>query len=208
MEFRPGSTMLKPVFRAALPAILLGACGLPLAHADIYTWTDDSGRMNLSNLTPPEGVKVTRVVHESAPKTAPRDEPARDALREAEVQVLAERVRQLQYEVELAKRPVPQQVEYRVVPPPPIIQYFSPPEAQYAAAAPPVYSGCDFGFDCGFGWGSGFYPANFVALGSVPYRRGHPIRGNGPFVPRPHVPGGGHTAPWSPIVAPGAGHGH
>ena len=164
MEFRPGSTMLKPVFRAALPAILLGACWLPLAHADIYTWTDDSGRMNLSNLTPPEGVKVTRVVHESAPKTAPRDEPARDALREAEVQVLAERVRQLQYEVELAKRPVPQQVEYRVVPPPPIIQYFSPPEAQYAAAAPPVYSGCDFGFDCGFGWGSGFYPANFVAL--------------------------------------------
>src|SRR6185369_4471549 len=111
------------LLRKGLPALLAFACGLPVAHAEIYTWTDESGRVNLSNLTPPTGVKVTRVVRESAPKVAsatPREEVARDTLRDAEVQVLAERVRQLQYEVELAKRPVPQPVEYRGPPAPPI----------------------------------------------------------------------------------------
>ena len=62
--------MLKPLVRGALTAMLagtlFGAFALPLAHADIYTWTDETGRVNLSNLTPPEGVKVTRVVQESA----------------------------------------------------------------------------------------------------------------------------------------------
>jgi len=126
------------LLRTALPALLALACGLPVAHADIYTWTDASGRVNVSNLKPPDGVKVTRVVHESAPKAAPvtpRQEVARDTLRDAEVQVLAERVRQLQYEVELAKRPAPQPVEYRGPPAPPIIQYFAQPEVQYVAAS-------------------------------------------------------------------------
>ena len=196
------------LLRKALLSLLAFACALPVVHADIYTWTDDTGRVNLSNLTPPEGVKVTRVVRESAPKAAPREEPARDALRDAEVQALAERVRQLQYEVELAKRPVPQQVEYRPMPAPPIIQYFAPPEPQYVAAAPPAYGGCDFGFDCALGWGSGFYPASFVVWGSPQNRRGHPGRGGGPIAPKPHFPGGGHTAPWSPIIPPGGGRGH
>ncbi|MET0682393.1 MAG: DUF4124 domain-containing protein [Casimicrobiaceae bacterium] len=197
------------LLRKALPALLAFACGLPLAHADIYTWTDESGRVNLSNLTPPEGVKVTRVVRESAPKVAPpREEAARDALRDAEVQVLAERVRQLQHEVELAKRPAPQPVEYRVMPAPPIIQYFPPPEVQYVAAAPPQYGGCDFGFDCGFGWSPGFYPANFVVLDKTHNRRGHPGRGGGHIAPRQHSPTGGHTAPWAPINPPRGGRGH
>jgi len=199
----------------ALPALLAFACGLPVAHAEIYTWTDASGRVNLSNLTPPDGVKVTRVVHESAPKAAPvtpRQEVARDTLRDAEVQVLAERVRQLQYEVELAKRPAPQPVEYRGPPAPPIIQYFAQPEVQYVAAPTPEYSGyggCDFGFDCALGWGSGYYPGGFVVVNSVPNRRGHPGRGGGGAIaPKPHFPGGGHTAPWSPIQVPGTGRGH
>ena len=46
--------------RKALPALLAFACGLPVAHADIYTWTDESGRVNISNLTPPDGARVTR----------------------------------------------------------------------------------------------------------------------------------------------------
>jgi len=199
------------LLRKGLPALLAFACGLPVAHAEIYTWTDESGRVNLSNLTPPAGVKVTRVVRESAPKVAsatPREEVARDTLRDAEVQVLAERVRQLQYEVELAKRPVPQPVEYRGPPAPPIIQYFAQPEVQYAAAAPPVYNGCDFGFDCALGWGSGYYPGSFVVLNSGQNRRGHPGHGGGPIAPKPHFPGGGHTAPWSPIQVPGTGRGH
>ena len=200
--------MLKPLLRAALPAVLLGACGLPLAHAEIYTWTDEFGRVNISNLTPPDGVRVTRVMHEDKAAIAAREtarEAAREALREAEVRALAERVRQLQSEVELAKRSAPPQVESRVVPAPPIIQYFAPPEPQYAAA-PPVYAGCDFGFDCGLGFGSGFYPYNYVVWGSP--RRNHPGRGDGrPHGPKQHVPGGGHTAPWSPISMPGTGRG-
>jgi hypothetical protein len=203
--------MLKPFLRAALPAMLLGACGLPLAHAEIFTWTDEFGRVNISNLTPPDGVRVTRVMHEDKAAIAAREtarEAARESLREAEVRALAERVRQLQYEVELAKRPAPQQVESRVIPAPPIIQYFAPPEPQYVAAAPPVYGGCDFGFDCGLGWGSGYYPGNFVVLSSVQHRRGHPVRGGRPIAPKPHFPGGGHTAPWSPIQVPGSGRRH
>jgi hypothetical protein len=209
-RLRPGSTMLKPFLRTVLPAMLIGACGLPVAHADIYTWTDESGRINISNLTPPDGARVTKVMRENKAVTAAldtaREAAVRESLREAEVRALAERVRQLQNEVEAAKRTVPQQVEYRVPPAPQIIQYFPPPEPQYAAA-PPVYGGCDFGFDCGFGWGSGFYPGGYVVVGSVHNRRGHPGRGGGP-VPKPHFPGGGHTAPWSPIQLPGTGRGH
>lgn len=194
---------------ALLPAVLAGACALPLAHADIYTWTDDSGRVNLSNLTPPEGANATRVVQESVPKAASRNEAARDALRDAEVQVLAERVRQLQYEVELAKRPLPQQVEYRAIPAPPIIQYFAPPEVQYAVAAPPMSGGCDFGYmDCGLGWGPGFYPVSYVMAGLPQYRGGHTVRGDGSRWPRQPFPGSGHTAPWAPIYGPGRGRGH
>jgi hypothetical protein len=191
---------------------------LPLAHASIYTWTDESGRVNISNLAPPEGVKVTRVVEETIPKVvAPRVEPPSEALRDAEVRLLAERVRQLQDEVDNAKRPAPRDVEYRMIPAPPappVIQYIQAPPVQYAAPQP-AYDTCGFGFDsldCGFGWGSGFYPANFIVLNSGPFRRGFPGRGDNAIGPRPPMPmpihGGGATAPWSPIVMHGGGRGH
>lgn len=210
--------MLKPLVRGALPVMLAGACALPIAHADIYTWTDETGRVNLSNVTPPEGVKITRVVKETAPRVAPpREEPAPDALREAEVRVLAERVRQLQDEVEAAKRTALREAEYRPMPAPPVIQYIQapqyiqPPPVQYAAAPTPVGSGCGFGWDyadCGFGWWPGFYPAGYVVVNSAFNRRGHPGRGDDRVVPQP-LPshGGGRTAPWMPIVLPG-GRGH
>ena len=136
--------MLKPFLRAALPAILLGACALPLAHADIYTWTDETGRVNISNLTPPDGARVTRVMHEDKAVIAALDtarEAAREALREAEVRALAERVRQLQNEVELAKRRRRSRSSIEALPAPPIVQYIPPPEASISAAAPPVYTG-------------------------------------------------------------------
>ena len=97
--------MPKPLLRRALPALIAGACALPLAHADIYTWTDDKGRVNISNVEPPAGAHVTSVLRESKEMKA-ANEAARAAalerLREAEVQALAERVRQLQAEVEAA----------------------------------------------------------------------------------------------------------
>jgi hypothetical protein len=213
--------MLKPLVRGALPAMLAGACALPLAHADIYTWTDESGRVNMSNLTPPEGVKVTRVVQESVPKVKvapPREEPGPDALRDAEVRLLAERVRQLQDEVEAAKRQALREAEYRAIPAPPVIQYIQapqyvqPPSVQYAAAPTPAGGNCGFGFDyadCGFGWWPGFYPASYVVVSAAPFRRSHPGRGDNPAGPRPvPIHGGGHVAPWMPIVAPGTGRAH
>ena len=90
--------MLTRLLRATLPAVLAGTVGLQPAHADIYTWVDASGGINLSNLAPPEGVRITNVIVASAPKTTTRDD-ARDAARDAEVQVLTRRVRQLEDEV-------------------------------------------------------------------------------------------------------------
>jgi len=61
---------------------------------------DASGGINVSNLAPPEGVRITNVIVASAPKTMPRDDAAREAARDAKVQALAERVRQLENQVE------------------------------------------------------------------------------------------------------------
>jgi hypothetical protein len=79
-----------------LPAVLVGTFGLQPAHADVYTWVDASGGVTVSNLAPPEGVRVTNVIHASAPKTTIRDDDAHDAARAAEAQALGARVRQLE----------------------------------------------------------------------------------------------------------------
>lgn len=184
------------LLRAALPVILAGTVGLQLARADIYTWTDASGRVNVSNLAPPEGVRVTHVVHENAPTVVPRSDPARDAARDAEVQALAERVRQLQYEVDVARRQMPPQVEYRAVAPPPAMPYgmdVASPLLQYAVTtAQPAYGGCDVTWmDCGFGWGQGIYPAGVVVSRTPSFRRFYPMYG------------GRHFPAQQPIRAPG-----
>jgi Domain of unknown function (DUF4124) len=88
--------MLTRLLRATLPAVLAGTFGLQPAHADLYTWVDASGGVNVSNLAPPEGVRITNVT--PASPTATRD--AREAARDAEVQTLTKRVRQLEDEVE------------------------------------------------------------------------------------------------------------
>ena len=95
------------LLRASLLAILAGTFGLQPAYADIYTWVDASGVVNVSNLAPPENVRVTNVIHASAPKITTRDDANRDAARHAEVQALTERVRQLENEVALARSKAP-----------------------------------------------------------------------------------------------------
>ena len=55
--------MLIGLVRLSLPAALAGALCVQPAQADIYTWVDASGTINVSNLAPPDGVSVTRVVH-------------------------------------------------------------------------------------------------------------------------------------------------
>jgi hypothetical protein len=199
--------MLAPALRLALAAALAGTLGLRSAHADIYTWVDASGSINVSNLTPPDDVRVIKVTHESA-RPAASDEGAGDA---ASRQALAERVRQLEREVELSRRPVPPPADYAPapayapMPAPPTVQYnvqyiveAPQPPMQYAANDyPPAYSnGCDSTWaNCGFGWNPGFYPSSFVVLQQPNFRRVRPSPHGRPFVP--------HTAPiLPPLIGP------
>jgi len=214
--------MRKPLLRSMLPvpvaALLAGVCALTSAHADIYTWTDDKGRVNISNLEPPEGVRVTSVLRESkamkeaneAARQAAR-EREKEALREAEVRALAERVRQLQAEVEVAKRPPPVAVAQA----PQFFSYsgeWATPTVQYNVVnVSPIQdgvvgangAGCYSGWpDCQFGWYPGYYPAYYPA--NVFPRDRHLRRD--PF-PRPTPHMRGPVAPWSPVPVPGSGRG-
>ena len=98
------------MLRLALAVIFGFAAGSELARADVYTWTDAKGIVNVSNLAPPEGARVDKVVQDVARAVAPPSVPAPpsiDPLAQAEVQVLATRVRQLEYEIDFAKRQAP-----------------------------------------------------------------------------------------------------
>jgi hypothetical protein len=183
--------MLIRLLWAAVPAVLACAFGSQLAHADIYTWVDASGGINVSNLAPPDGVRVTNVIHASEPKITTREDT-----RQVEMQALAERVRLLEDELELARRQAPPPVEYRAFPAPRPMQYPvdpEPPPLQYSvAAAQPMNSGCDLGWtDCGFWWGSSIYPASVVVLRAPGFRRFNPIHG------------GRHVVAQHPMRAPG-----
>ena len=180
--------MLIRVLRAALPIALGGTFGLQHARADIYTWVDASGSINVSNLAPPDGVRVTSIMRASAP-AATGDETARDAARQAKA--LEDRVRQLENEVELARREVPPPVEYRPILVPPIVQYIVEPPpvfVQYAVnEPPPANSWCDASLNCGLGWAPGFYPVSVVVLRAptFPHFRpapgGHNVGGHAPM---------------------------
>src|SRR5437763_13179796 len=106
------------------------------ARAEVYTWVDASGTVNVSNLAPPSGVHVTNVVHEIAQATAARVDAAREAARAAEVQTLSDRVRQLEDEAEFARRQAPPPLAYQPLQPPPVTYIVTPPAPpmQYAAA--------------------------------------------------------------------------
>jgi len=88
--------MLTRLLQATLAAVVAATFGLRPAHADLYTWVDASGGVNVSNLAPPDGVRITNVI--PASPTATHD--AREAARDAEVQALTKRVRQLEGQVE------------------------------------------------------------------------------------------------------------
>ncbi len=170
------------VLCAVLPAILIGSIGPQVAHADIYTWVDASGSINVSNLTPPEGAHVLKVVHESAAQVA---SPA-DAARQADVQALAQRVLQLEGELAAVQYTPPAAPPYIVMQAPPVVQYFidvAPPQVQYNSAGQP---GCDPGWgDCGNWWNTGFYPAGVVFVQTPTFRRFPPVRGGRQFAGQP-----------------------
>jgi hypothetical protein len=167
-----------------LPIALGGTFGLQHAHADIYTWVDASGSINVSNLAPPDGVRVTSIMRASAPAVT-GDETARDAARQAKTQALEDRVRQLENEVELSRREVPPPAEYRPVPVPPVVQYIVEPPpvfVQYAVGAPPSANNwCDASLNCGFAWAPGFYPVSVVVLRVPTFQHFRPAPGGRNF---------------------------
>src|SRR5437868_15025702 len=95
------------IWLRALPLLTMFVLAGPAARADVYTWVDASGKVNVSNLAPPEGVRVTRITHEDPPKASPRSENSRDAARDDDVQALSNRVRQLERDLEVARNYVP-----------------------------------------------------------------------------------------------------
>jgi hypothetical protein len=165
------------MIRATLAAALVFAVAVPFAHADVYTWTDAKGVLNVSNLTPPDGVEVEKTVHETArasvppPAPFPPPPPMIDPAAQAEVQFLAQRVRQLEYEVEFARRSPPPPMDYAAYSPPPPMQYM------VDTAPPPANYGCDPSWYGCSGWGLGGYPVGIVVLNSPNFRRPQPGRG-------------------------------
>ncbi len=158
---------------AALPAVVACSLGVRPACADVYTWVDASGTINISNLSPPEGARVTNVTRENPQSQEAREDFAREAARQAELQALADRVRQLENEAEVSRGPVPTpQVLYVPVP----VQVPPPPPVQYQAEmTPPAIGGCNPSWaSCWGWWGSGFYPVSVVVVRAPSYRRSSP----------------------------------
>ena len=175
---------------AALGAALTAAS----AAADVYTWVDAAGNVNVSNLAPPAGARVTAVAKETAGASA-RAEAARKAAHDAEVRALADRVAELESAAQAAR------MAPAYGPPPPMaapLAYASPPAPQFVVttmpaaedvAPSPGYACAWVG--CALPYASGFYaPVVVVAPGFN--RRDRFGRHPHPH-PAPHVVGGpGH----------------
>jgi len=197
-------------------ATLVGlALSVPPARADIYTWTDANGRVNISNLAPPDGVKVTSIVRETPQPLVPMPLAVGSAP-QPDLQALNDRLRQLELEVELAKRQTPPTIVYASATAQPPVQYAYPPDG----APAPDYGygnaygyGCDPSwFGCGLGYGyapfwylpsivvvrtSGFHQRDF---GRGRYPIANPLPGHGPGAGRP-PPGTGSRPPGGPMSA-------
>lgn len=190
-------TGMRRTVSTAFAGVLAGALGIACAHADIYTWVDKKGITNVSNLPPPEGVRLTNVSH-TPPMDAAREAAAREASRQAELRILNVRLQQLEDQLEQARREPP-------------IAYAPPPMLVVAPAAPASYivnvlpapaptdaagpAGCDYSFGgCGFG----VWPGYYYAPGIVPVRGGKSHRRYGasqtytplvpPLIPMPQPP--------------------
>jgi hypothetical protein len=155
--------------RWALPlACMLAA---QVARAEIYTWVDASGTINVSNLTPPEGAHVTKVAQDSPPRVETTRDAAADAARHAELQALAERVRHLEYEAEFSRRQLQSVADYAAS--------VAAPVPQYVVAAPQAAANdCDpTWMQCGAWWAPGVSPTIFVVASPSGFRRHPPLRG-------------------------------
>lgn len=193
------------ILRASLPAVLAGTIGVQIAAADVYTWVDASGVVNISNLTPPTGARVTSVTRESESSATARADAARDALHDAEMRALSERVRQLQDEVDQAAMRAAAPPSYQIVAQPPPMQYAAPYPAEWAAAQydaqydtqygtqygtyAPAYT-CNAWQNCGTWWGAPVFLPTVVVLRPPRFQRPYPapIHTGYPKMVRPPMP--------------------
>jgi hypothetical protein len=179
--------MFLTVLRMALPVAVAAALGPACAYADIYTWLDASGALNVSNLEPPSDARVIKIMRTS-------EESAGASAAKADTQALADRVTQLENELDKRQAPptiyapAPPVIQYVVAPPPPMIQYvIAPPVVQYVSDFSPA-NPCDpSSLNCGLGWQPAFYPASVVVV---------PASHNGRFKP------GGDLRVHSPRIQP------
>jgi len=161
-----------------------GVFAWTIAQADIYTWVDASGKLNVSNQPPPEGVRITNVYRED-PAARAHAEAARAASAREELRTLNARVAELERALEKAKEeqarpPEPAPVAYAPSPPPPAA--YASALAQTIVAPPvPIYSPYVPNYDCAwvgcFSPGSfGFYPSSVVVVNAP--GAGHSHRAN------------------------------
>ena len=152
------------------------AFGWTSAHADIYTWVDSSGKVNLSNRAPPEGARVTNVFRED-PAAQASAEAARAATQSEELRALRERVTQLERDIETAKQPAPAPAPVVYVPAMPAPAPYPSVMAQ-AIVAPttqPTYGPCGDPWGNCFSPGSfGFYPGGVVVVNEPAFHRFRP----------------------------------
>lgn len=156
------------------------------AHADIYTWVDSSGKLNVSNRQPPEGARITNVYRED-PAVRATAETARATAQAEELRALNERVAQLERDLDAAnERTAPAPVVY--APPMPAPAPYPSVVAQtIVLPSPPAYGDCaDPWGNCFYPGGFGFYPSGVVVLGAPVTRRFDSIhRGHRGHVPPP-----------------------
>jgi hypothetical protein len=174
--------MVTGFLRATLVAALAVPLGVGVAHAEIYTWVDAKGVVNVGNEPPPDGVRVTGVTPAVPQKIAAYYEAAREVARQAELQAMADRVRQLEYEAEVARWTPPPQPQIIN----PVVNQWTPVTYNIEISQPAsTSSGCDSDWagwgGCG-GWGgAGYYSPGYIVNRPVRPPRPKPVRADRPF---------------------------
>jgi hypothetical protein len=177
--------MTSPHIRPITAALgIVAALAWTSACADIYTWTDSAGKLNLSNRPPPDDAHIMSVYRED-PAVHASAEAARAATRTEEMTALNERVTQLERDLDAAsQRPPPAPVVYTLPAPPPV-PYPSVVLQTIVAPSTPAYSDCANPWgNCAYAGDFGFYPGGIVVV-SAPASHRFDAMHRGP---RAHAP--------------------
>ena len=151
--------MDEQMHRALAAALLLALAPWSApGRAEIYSWVDTDGVATFSNLPPPDGVRVTGVIHEQPTSS----KAASEAARQAEVSALNDRIRLLELQMARQAREA----------------------ITYPAALPLPPAGCGpaGNIDCDAEWGPYYAVVAPYAYGMRYWRHNH-LRPPGPRPP-------------------------